>query len=193
VRLASLSLSHEQAQRFAEVLAARVGDLALVDSGFGRDKLPGAVGVDPRPRPGVVDVVHDLNELPWPLEGQSFDLVSCNLLLEHVEGFTGMMAEFAPILRPGVYLVERTPHCSTWVPSTTRPTCTTRSLDAFVEGSAEVWLSSGALFDQKEVQLSFVSGLFSGIGRILAGLSMRKCEKYWCRSIPKTTLEFRLR
>lgn len=49
---------------------------------------------------GVRWVHHDIRE-PWPLPGQSFDLVLVNLVLEHVQDVAPVMQEAARVLRTG--------------------------------------------------------------------------------------------
>ena len=44
----------------------------ILDLGCGRNKVPGAIGLDLFPVPGV-DVVHDLEAFPYPFENNSFD------------------------------------------------------------------------------------------------------------------------
>ena len=43
-----------------------------LDIGCGQSKTAGAVGIDILPGAGV-DIVHDLNKLPWPLEANRFE------------------------------------------------------------------------------------------------------------------------
>ena len=51
---------------------AKAGAARTLDVGCGRDKIPGALGVDRVALPGV-DVVHDLDSYPWPFEDSSFE------------------------------------------------------------------------------------------------------------------------
>ena len=56
---------------------ARCDGLSLskvLDIGCGRHKLPGSIGLDIVPLEGV-DVVHDLNQFPYPFSDNSFDSV----------------------------------------------------------------------------------------------------------------------
>ena len=64
----------------------------VLDLGCGQDKTPGALGVDLVPGPGV-DLVHDLNVTPWPLEQNRFDQVVCSHVLEHLSDLAGVMRE----------------------------------------------------------------------------------------------------
>lgn len=53
------------------------------DIGCGANKVPGFIGVDARPVPGV-DIVADLEKYPWPIESESASLVTCSHVLEHI-------------------------------------------------------------------------------------------------------------
>ncbi|WP_224366791.1 class I SAM-dependent DNA methyltransferase [Hyalangium versicolor] len=56
-----------------------------------------------RQRPGVQHVrflQHDLRET-WPAPDASFDTVTCNLVLEHIEGLSFVFSEAKRVLRPG--------------------------------------------------------------------------------------------
>ena len=84
---------------------ARVGDF-----GCGPHKLNGAIGVDVMPHRGTVDLVCDLDATPWPFAENSFDVVRCNHLDEHVDDVVGFIEMIYRALAPGGYLVVRTPH-----------------------------------------------------------------------------------
>jgi SAM-dependent methyltransferase len=108
----------------------------VLDIGCGRNKLPGAVGLDRSPMPGV-DVVADLDGgLPFP--EHSFDAVSANQVLEHVGDLVGLMHEVHRVLRPGGVLVAHVPYFrSSWahIDPTHVRSFTINSLDYFVDGT----------------------------------------------------------
>ena len=54
-----------------------------LDLGCGKDKLVGWTGVDLVWHPGV-DVVHDLNERPWPFEDESIEEARAHHVIEHI-------------------------------------------------------------------------------------------------------------
>jgi len=56
----------------------------ILDVGCGTAKINGAIGIDRAKLPGV-DIVHDLNDLPWPFENDSFDEVYMNDIIEHLD------------------------------------------------------------------------------------------------------------
>ncbi len=56
-----------------------------------------------------VDVV-DLNTGPLPYPNESFDLVTCTEVIEHLEDFRAPLREIARVLRPGGIFVVSTPN-----------------------------------------------------------------------------------
>jgi len=84
----------------------RVAD--VVDIGCGKQKQPGAVGVDIRDY-DAVDVQTDI-EAGLPFESGTFAKARANSVLEHVENLSGVMAEIHRVLEPGGRLVGKVPH-----------------------------------------------------------------------------------
>jgi SAM-dependent methyltransferase len=108
----------------------------VLDIGCGQNKLPGAVGLDRSPLPGV-DVVADLNG-GLPFQAQSFDAVSANQVLEHVRELVGLVHEVHRVLRPGGLLVVHVPYFrSAWahIDPTHVRSFTINSMDYFVGGT----------------------------------------------------------
>jgi len=68
-----------------------------------------AVNVDKRPGPGV-NVVHDLNERPWPFEDGQFEKCQAEDILEHLGDLTASMEEIWRVLEPGGLVWIRGPH-----------------------------------------------------------------------------------
>ena len=83
----------------------------ILDVGCGSAKTPGAVGLDISADTDA-DIVHDLDDFPYPLEAESFDHVLMQDVLEHLRDPIGVMEEMHRVLRPGGRLQLRTPHFS---------------------------------------------------------------------------------
>lgn len=83
----------------------------ILDVGCGRNKVSGAVGLDRIPVPGV-EVVHDLEIFPYPLEDNSFDEIYARHVIEHVASVSGFLDELHRIAKPGARLYINTPHYS---------------------------------------------------------------------------------
>ena len=61
----------------------------ILNVGCGMKKPEGHFGIDKNPR-SVADLVHDLNETPWPVEDSLFTEVHCHAVLEHLENSTNV-------------------------------------------------------------------------------------------------------
>ena len=72
----------------------------VLDLGCGDDKLDGAIGMDRVAGPKI-DVVHDLDTTPWPLDSNQFDHVRAVNVLEHVDDLIKVMEEIWRVCRPG--------------------------------------------------------------------------------------------
>ena len=60
--------------------------------GCGRDIKEGYINLDKIEMEGV-DVVHDLNEFPYPFKENEFDEIYCRHVLEHTDDLIGVMDE----------------------------------------------------------------------------------------------------
>jgi predicted SAM-dependent methyltransferase len=56
----------------------------LLDIGCGNNKQEGFTGMDKRDLPGV-DIVHDLEVFPWPIETASYATVTGSHIFEHIK------------------------------------------------------------------------------------------------------------
>jgi SAM-dependent methyltransferase len=57
-----------------------------------------------------IDVVHDLNEPPWPFKDNSFDSIVAIHLIEHLKDLIYFMEECHRIIKPGGTLYIETPN-----------------------------------------------------------------------------------
>ncbi|MBA3656408.1 MAG: methyltransferase domain-containing protein [Gemmatimonadaceae bacterium] len=81
----------------------------ILDLGCGNKKRPGAVGVDFNDRTQA-DVVHNLNEFPYPFEKGTFDEVYLDNTLEHLDQPLHVMEEVYRITRPGALVKVIVPY-----------------------------------------------------------------------------------
>lgn len=79
--------------------------------GCGEDKKEGFVNLDWN-KLVEPDVVHDLNNVPYPFSDNEFDLVNASHVLEHLEKPFIIMEELHRILKPNGKLIVRVPHFS---------------------------------------------------------------------------------
>ena len=84
-----------------------------LDLACGANKQPGFVGMDIRREEGV-DIVHDLEEIPWPLPDGCCSLIMASHIMEHVNparfGFVRVMDECWRVLQPEGQLAIVMPH-----------------------------------------------------------------------------------
>jgi SAM-dependent methyltransferase len=81
----------------------------VLDIGCGTNKTPGALGMDVNPRTDA-DVIHDLDDLPYPFADDQFDEVIGRHVIEHVRDPMGVMAELHRITRAGGIVKLVAPH-----------------------------------------------------------------------------------
>ena len=72
----------------------------VLDLGCGKKKRDGAIGVDWSDRHDA-DVIHDLNEFPYPFENSMFDEIYIDNTLEHLDDVMRVMEEIYRICKPG--------------------------------------------------------------------------------------------
>ncbi len=66
----------------------KIDTLKKLNLGCGLNHREGYVNLDAVKLPGV-DVVHDLNKMPYPFKTNQFDEIICQHLLEHLDNFEG--------------------------------------------------------------------------------------------------------
>ncbi len=81
----------------------------ILDIGCGRNKRSGAIGMDRAQLEGV-DLVHDLNDFPYPFEDETFDEVYAVHVIEHVDSILKVMEEIYRISKPRARVTVITPH-----------------------------------------------------------------------------------
>ena len=168
------------------------GARRVLDVGCGSNKRRGAVGMDKLDLPGV-DVVHDVEQLPWPLEDDSFDEIHCLHVLEHVADISGVMDELHRVTRAGGRVSIVVPYFarySAFKDPTHRRFCTYESFNYFVDGEKERSRRySRHGFRYVERRLRFRDGLSGRIGALIARVSRRRYERRWAHRFPARTLE----
>ncbi|MEW5975558.1 MAG: methyltransferase domain-containing protein [Acidobacteriota bacterium] len=118
-------------------------NLKILDVGCGLNKLPGSVGLDIVPLEGV-DVVHDLNQFPYPFEANTFDGVRIIHVIEHIQSIPRTMEEVHRISKPGAQVQIVTPHhsdASSWQDPTHIWHLNSRSFDCFEDTSITSYYS----------------------------------------------------
>ncbi len=81
----------------------------ILDVGCGRNKHPGAIGLDINPDTDA-DVIHDLGVIPYPFPDNEFDEVVSYHVIEHVPDPMAFVTELYRITKPGGRIKILTPH-----------------------------------------------------------------------------------
>ncbi len=143
---------------------------AILDLGCTRGKIPGSVGVDIYPFEGV-DIVHDLNVLPWPIEDNSFDMINAKHIIEHVESIPDFMHEIHRVAKSGATVIIETPHFTSldsWADPTHKWHLSYNFPDQFTRGN---YLADRAgVFQVMEKKISFGSFLMTWPARLICGV-----------------------
>ena len=71
----------------------------ILDVGCGSKKFPGAIGIDVNPNSDA-DTLHDLNTIPDPYAGDTFDMIVYDNCLEHLGDVVAVMEELHRIAKP---------------------------------------------------------------------------------------------
>ena len=87
-------------------------DKKIINLGCANTRLPNSIGVDVRPREGFVDVVCDLNKVPYPFSDNFADEIHMYHVLEHLDNPLEKINEVFRILKPGGIFYLRVPHFS---------------------------------------------------------------------------------
>lgn len=87
--------------------------MTKLNLGSGGRPLEGYVNVDISPDAPKVNIVHDLDKMPWPFDDESIDEIVMSHCLEHLEDHNAAMREIHRILKPGALSVVTVPHF-TW-------------------------------------------------------------------------------
>ncbi len=155
----------------------------ILDVGCGSNKMPGSIGIDCRPFAGV-DVVHDLESIPWPFAADSFDLLVCTHVIEHMSDVGRFLREIHRISADGAEIRIATPHFSSldsWLDPSHRQHL---ALESFGFFCADGYLNDGAVFRVRSSELTFRKALSSRLGAAMARWSPRLYEQNFAYLLP---------
>ena len=132
-------------------------DEKVLHIGPGKKALTGATTIDIIDLPGV-DIVHDLDTLPWPFQDNTFDVIFAHSVFEHLDKQVAVMEEMWRILKHGGRIVITVPYfrCpDAFTDSTHKHFFTTRSMDYYIQGKT---LSNYQYTDKKFIEKGFWFG-----------------------------------
>lgn len=84
----------------------------MLNLGCGKTKIPGSIGVDKVKIEDYVDVIHNLETVPYPFNDNSADEIHMYHVLEHLHDPLRKMEELCRILKVDGKLYLRVPHFS---------------------------------------------------------------------------------
>jgi len=168
----------------------------VLDIGCGRNKFPGAEGIDFAAN-SVADVRHDLNVFPYPLPDSRYEVILLRNVIEHLQDVVRLMEEVHRVGKSGADVIITTPHFSSLY-SYQDPThirhLALDSMDYFTEDTKHSNFYSDRRFRIVGRGLDFGKSFpFSLIAKWLFMLSARKYEKHFAFIFPANSLWFHLR
>lgn len=166
----------------------------IVNLGCGNKKSAGEIGVDIIATP-LVDIVTDLNHYPLPFEDNSVDIVRSSHAFEHLDDLIALMEDIHRMLKPGGLLEFTVPHVSNidfFRDPTHKHSFTLGTMDYFVRGMKPIAYTE-VEFEYLHRELRFGGGLRGKIGKLLARLSARRYEKYYCWKYPCNEIAYQMR
>ncbi len=151
--------------------------MKTLDIGCGPNKTRGAVGMDIHPYEGV-DIVHNLEQYPWPQQNSEYDKIVCSHVIEHIEDITSFMREIHRISKPEAEVFFATPHFSSvnsWTDPTHRKHLSYQWYKLFSEGYLAAQTGRFAVISS---EVTFGKSLRAKIGRLITKLrGVDKWEK----------------
>ncbi len=154
--------------------------MTILDVGCGIRKFPGSTGIDRLPGTAA-DIVHDLDQFPWPVPDSSFDQVRLIHVIEHVGDVIRTLEEIHRIGRPGARVVIATPHYtdfSSFCDPTHRWHLNSYSLRYFGPDHAGFGYYSTARFREISVRVKLLA-LWRYLGFELLVNRLPRFRKFW--------------
>lgn len=165
----------------------------ILDVGCGFRKTMGAVGIDRRvtskfAKEQQLDIDHDLTKFPWPIPDNSYDLIVCQHVIEHLPDTVKTLEEMNRIIKPGGKVFLETPHYTWFEAYRHFEHChmfSFQSFDYFLQGN-KFYQTDFVYADKKIYFDDFTCAI--GIG-FLANLFPRFYEKRLAFLFPATSFQ----
>ncbi len=167
-----------------------VGASRKLDLGCGGHCLPDALGLDLFAMPGV-DVVHDVNIAPWPLESDRFDFVRCQHAIEHFSKVHNVAKELHRVCQNGAVIDFITPHYSSYA-SWGDPTHVHHFALASIPLLFEQAVGPKG-YEVLENRLKFTGSVADFLGWLVYKISPRKYEKHFAWIWPSNEIHTKIR
>ena len=132
-------------------------DCKVLDLGCGRSKVPGALGIDSSVRSDA-DIIYDLNTFPYPFGDNTFDVIHCHGILEHLSNLSAVMEEIWRIAKPDARIDIVAPYFTSvdsFTDLTHKHFFSARSMDYLTGEFPEYGYYSTARFRKAKVEILF--------------------------------------
>ena len=166
---------------------------SVLNLGSGNKRIDGAVNLDITPDTSP-DVVHDLDQAPWPFEADTFSEVAANDVIEHLANILTTMEEIHRVCRNGAIVRITVPHfsCSNaFTDPTHRHYFGLFSFNYFT-GENEFGFYSRCRFRTRVRKVFFHPGLLNKLIWRLANRHPESYERRWAWMFPAWFLYFEL-
>ena len=177
--------------------------MKILDFGCGNRKRPGAIGIDINPDTQA-DIVHDLNQFPYPFEDSTFDEIYADNTLEHLDNVIKVMEEMHRISKSGTIIVIIVPYFRArwaYIDPTHKHFFTIDSFSYFDPGhvhntlynySKSKFKTEKVVFNEN-IPYKVILKLYYGLLKILANKWPFQYETFLSSIFPLDTLTFYLR
>ena len=165
----------------------------VLNLGCGRKRMENAINLD-RTAETAPDIVHDLNQTPWPFPHDSFRTVYAYDVIEHLDDVLRVMEEVHRVSQNGARVHITVPHIScanAFTDPTHRHYFGYSSFDYFTEDN-DLSFYSCARFRSRKVVLFFCPTIFSKIVWRVANRYPAAYERRWAWIFPAWYLHFEL-
>ncbi len=172
---------------------AAIDGRTILNLGCGNKHVEGAVNLDITGQTNP-DVVHNLNQRPWPFADGSFLEVRANDVIEHLEDIPATMEEIHRVCRPGAIVRITVPHYScanAFTDPTHRHYFSYFSMDYFTAGH-ELSFYSKCRFRNRSTTLIFYPTLMNKLVWRLANRNPATYERRWAWIFPAWFLSYEL-
>ena len=178
----------------------RPGSLPLSDQlqrtlnlGCGLKRLPQAVNLDRNPAVSP-DIVHDLNEMPWPFPDAEFTEVLAYDVLEHCDDVIAAMEEIHRVCRNRATVRITVPHfsCMNAFTDPTHRHFFGWSSFHYVTGERELSFYTSRRFRRRASRILFFPGLVNKLVHRLANRYPEAYERRWAWIFPAYFLYYEL-
>lgn len=166
-------------------------EFKMLDVGCGGAKSKGAIGID-RQIQEDVNVVSNLNKFPWPLKNNTFDVIYCISVIEHLDDIVKTMEELHRIGKNGAVIIIDTSHFAhpnSYRDPTHKWHFTLGTFDYFTGGVLYPRYSK-LKFKMLKKELHFRKKYCTG--KLYAFFSTRRYEKYYCHKCPPHSIYFEM-